>query len=307
MTTPPASPITIRPDGVPVFTATVIASSSDSQVTLHTPVGTVKLFSPTQLPPGTTLTFTLGGVEPAESGSDPLSTGPTRTFKGLEELTALSYPAATPGTSPIAKLTPPAGAALSSEILFLLAALKGGDVRKWLGENTIKDLDKSGKADLLQRIAQDFSAMRGTLAAQAPDAGTWTQMTIPFYHDGMHPIQWFQKHGERQPQPEGKDAKKPSFDEHFVVDFDLTQLGHMQLDGLIKREKAGYSFDLTIRSEKTLSSDMQRHIKDIYAQAQSIGGFHGLILFRAGLDACVPLESLKSTGQSPTAPHSILA
>lgn len=299
------APITLTHS--PVFTATVIASSADGQVTVQSPIGTLNLFSPTQLPVGTQLSFTINTIEPPLEGDviPQLSAPATgKSFKGLGDITDLPYPipyAALGVEAP--KLMPRPGAALTSEILFLLSALKGGDMRKWLGEPNAKDLEKSGKGDLLQRLGQDFSALRGSFG-EARDIGSWLQATIPMFHQGLHSLQWFQKQGGQQ---EGKEKSKSSFDEHFLVDFHLTQLGHMQLDGMVKRTHPGYSFDLTIRSETGLTTDMQRNIQSIYAEAQQIGGFKGMLVFRAGLDACVKLETFYAQDSSSQPPHSILA
>lgn len=299
------SPITLSHS--PVLTATVIASAPDGQVTLQTPIGTLNLFSPTQLPVGTQLSFTIKTIEPPLEGEaiSQLSVPASgKTFKGLGDITELPYPipyAAAGMETP--KLMPRPGPALTSEILFLLSALKGGDMRKWLGEPNAKDLEKSGKGDLLQRISQDFSALRGSFG-EARDIGSWLQATIPIFHQGLHSLQWFQKQGGQQ---DGKEKSKSSFDEHFLVDFHLTQLGHMQLDGMVKRANPGYSFDLTVRSEAGLTSAMQRDIQSIYAEAQQIGGFKGMLVFRAGLDACVKLETFYTQDTSSQPPHSILA
>ncbi|MFO1243014.1 MAG: hypothetical protein U1E36_07460 [Rickettsiales bacterium] len=288
----------------PVFSATVIASSPDGQITLQTPVGTLNLFSPTQLPVGTKLSFTIATIEPApESEITAPPVQGAKPYKGIGEIDDFPYPipyASNDIATP--RLVPRPGASLSAEILFLLVALKGGDVRKWLGEPNAKELEKTGKLDLLQRITQDFAAMRGTLG-EARDPGTWMQASIPIFHQGLHTLQWFQKRGDQQ----GKDKHKSSFDEHFLVDFHLTQLGHMQLDGMVKRQNPGYSFDLTVRSENPLTPVMLRDIQSIYAEAQQIGGFKGALVFRAGLGACVKLDTFQTQADSTTPPHSILA
>lgn len=300
----PNSPVTLAQS--PVFQATVIASTPDGQITLQTPMGVLNLISPTPLPAGTRLSFTLQAIEPPVEESGLTATIPvsSKTFKGLGDITNLPYPIpyAAQGMEP-PRLIPRPGPALASEILFLLAALKGGDVRKWLGAPNSSELEKSGKGDLLQRISQDFSILRGGFS-DAPSPGSWVQGTIPLFHQGLQSIQWFQKQGGQQ---EGKEKSRSSFDEHFLVDFHLTQLGHMQLDGMVKRTHPGYSFDLTVRSESALTPAMHREIQSIYSEAQQIGGFKGMLVFRAGLDACVKLETFYTGNTSDQPPHSILA
>ena len=69
-------------------------------------------------------------------------------MQGLAYIPALA-PAFTPSHTP----------APSAMLQFLLAALRFGDARSWLGQDAMSRIEKSGDPSLLSRLTSDFSGL----------------------------------------------------------------------------------------------------------------------------------------------------
>jgi len=78
---------------------------------------------------------------------------------------------------------------------------------------------------------------------------------------------------------QGEDDEDAADDQgtRFVVEFSLSRLGDMQLDGLIKHKR----FDLILRSTQDLSAAVRDHITTLFTQANEITGFVGGVQFQA--------------------------
>ena len=61
----------------------------------------------------------------------------------------------------------------------------------------------------------------------------------------------------------------------FVVDVNLTQLGELQLDGLVQDRR----FDLIVRSKTDLTPEMRENINAIFADGVETTGFEGNVIF----------------------------
>jgi hypothetical protein len=70
-------------------------------------------------------------------------------------------------------------------------------------------------------------------------------------------------------------------DTRFVVEVTLSQMGDMQMDGLVRRRGEGTEFDLFIRSLRPLPADIQQDIVHIYDQTGQIAGYRGQLVFQA--------------------------
>jgi hypothetical protein len=187
-----------------------------------------------------------------------------------------------PESGKIETRMPQAGKELTTSLVFLLSALKGGDLRRWLGEQTMRQLQDKAP-ELLNRIGEAFTAARtGGFEAREPQG--WNMYVIPFYQDGkVEPVYYYQK--ER-----GSDNDQNLQDQdHFLLDMKLSNLGHLQIDGLVKRQHK-LTLDLIIRSEAPLPGGLPQNIRNLYLSAQEAAGFGGQITFRSGVDACVTIE-----------------
>lgn len=176
---------------------------------------------------------------------------------------------------------PQTGNKLSAQILFFLSALRGGDLKSWLGDSTQRLLERE-RPGLLSRLNNEFQAM--AKLADEPSSGDWRMALIPIYHDEkVERIRLYQRRT--------KDKKEPKEDgKRFVLDFYLSQLGHMQVDGLVKPD--GSRVDLIIRTEKPLGQNAQMEIAQIYNEAAELTGIGGGVAFQASPGNFVEFPSM---------------
>ncbi len=289
------SPPTRTAPSAPTITATVLEGSATTGFTLHSAIGTLRLMSPHPLPVGTQIQFELEYVLPPAASS--VATGHNTTAEisagrraALEELVTLPLPAAAAipeaaGFQP--RLIPKAGKELTTELVFLMSALKGGDLRKWLGDNHLRKLEDT-KADMLRRISAEFATMRSTLGDES-EPTRWTMYQLPFATGaGIEPLRLY----HRESREKDKDTKtRGESGQHFIVDVTFTRIGILQLDGFVKKSSARHSFDLVVRSERPLDDELKQGIREIFQEAGQITGFDGGVSFRHGQDALFHLPT----------------
>lgn len=273
-------------------------------LTLHSPLGILRLLSPAPLPPGTQIQFEIEYFQPP---STPLSAHAGARSAGespaLRELLELPLPTAAPHASlEIPALYQPhalprPGKEFATELVFLMSALKGGDMRKWLGEDTLRRLQEHNH-ELLKQIGTEFSAMRRTLGDEAEPA-RWTLYQLPVAVNAglVEPMRFFHREqGDHESEPK---EQKHEGGQHFIVDIQFTRLGRLQLDGFVKKQPgARQRFDLVIRSEHTLEGDLKQGIRQIFQDAGAVTGFEGALSFLEGREA---LFALPATATPPLA------
>ena len=300
------------------LSGTVIQNTVPRELTVQTSLGTIKLFVNTPLPKGSIIQFELQQVtqvrQPvvgsAASADEESSSFPSR-LEAMETIAQLQRPAAMLQNPFPAHLVPRPGPALGAELLFMLTALKGGNLRSWLGEEQSAALEALGrrqsgdtKGDMLSRLEAEFSGLK-TLPDPVND-GVWRSVFLPIFDQGqVQPLQYFlkkQQHKDEQGQQKDTD--------HFMVDVELTRMGRMQLDGLVQKlsprhTSAPLQFDLIIRTQLAWSEEIRHTIREIYRRGQEISGFRGTLTFRHGPEALVPLPIDKEDSR-PSNTKSIL-
>ncbi|MEE9140080.1 MAG: hypothetical protein V3U18_04820 [Alphaproteobacteria bacterium] len=269
-----------RPNA-PLIAATVATPDAAGQVRLQTPLGLLTLSTKALLPPSAHVVVELLGlVQPPEAagffgpvGAQGAQLTLDRDWPALTEaLRALGRTDAGLAQNVIDNVIPRPGSGLAASILFLLSALRGGNIRGWLGEPMLQVLERAGHSNLVARLGEDFTQM--SRLATEPATGDWRTWLIPI-HDGLAPhlVRLFVK---RPPRRNAED------DEHdagtrFLVEADLSRLGPLQLDGLVKPKH----FDLIVRSHAVLPRDVRRGISTIFHDALAATGFSGGIAFQA--------------------------
>jgi hypothetical protein len=161
---------------------------------------------------------------------------------------------------------------MTANILFFLSAVRGGDVRAWLGDNTVRVLQRINPG-LLGRVRDDMGQM--SRLADEPATGDWRIFMIPFHNSGqLEQIRLFTR-----PQAEDEDDEENGPRTRFVVDVTLSRLGHIQLDGLV--DTAHKRMDMVVRSDAHLPPDMRNDIRHLYEVSGDITGFRGGVGFQA--------------------------
>jgi hypothetical protein len=294
--------------------ATVLEGSSATGLTLASPLGALRLLSPLPLPPGTQLTLDVEQIQPAgELGVFPSSSAPAEAkgaaappWRALLDL-PLPTVAALPGMGApegyMFHLLPRPGKELTAELVFLLSAVKGGEWRKWVGEPNLRRLEANSATagEMARFLAAELPALHQEVGKDA-EPGRWQLYQLPFVTpEGMTtPLRLL--HRRSGEEKEGAAASRGEAIDHFVVDVTLARLGVLQLDGFIKKGAERKSFDLVVRSERPLEEEMKQGIREVFQQAQEIGGYNGGVSFRAGPDAVFRFPVPASESSAPPPP-----
>ncbi len=279
-----------------VLEAVVVNASNPRELTLNSSLGHLKLFVADTMPKGTIITFTLEQVtdvrsQPTKQLVPPPAALSSETLDALRDIKPAAFathPASSPTLFPPPSSVPQQGVMLGSEMLFLLMALKQGSIREWLGNAAMQQLDNTKPASWMQRATAEFTQL-ATLPQDMRD-GQWHQATIPLYHDDQSQRVAFYFKQERHE----KHRRARQDTDHFMVDITLSHLGRIQLDGLIQQRAASTQWDMAIRTQSSLPSDIRQGIMAIYAEAQHISGFSGGLRFLHG-DSIFIIPPITST------------
>jgi hypothetical protein len=274
------------------FGATVSAVSHAGQPILQTPLGTLTLEIQAPLPSGSRVTLELpnGALPQPTSPGGAQAPAPLGTlahaWPALDEALQALREVAAPGTGAIAtpETVPQPGPRLASGLLFFLAALGAGDVNRWLGQQATQALKNAGREALLSRLGQDFGRL--SRLAESP-VGDWRLFFIPLL-DGhqVQQLRMFLRHGQH-----GHDGGKGDEDgdsTRFVVELELSRLGELQLDGLVRNRR----LDLILRSRAPLPEFMRREIVQIFHDTNGATGYEGSVGFQSSAEwGFMPIEA----------------
>jgi hypothetical protein len=305
---PAALPASLPPVGTPVF-ATVLSNDAAGEALLQSSLGLVRLNPGVVLPVGSDVSFVLqeATLPPARA---PLASAPASLpqlaleWQSLQQIASLitAHNAESPASAalPLPALLSPlpaqpapmaAAAQLSAGLLFFVTALRGGEVRQWLGREATDWLRARGHEALLTRADAEFSLLARAFSEAPPQQ--WQPLFFPFLHGGE--LQQVRLFTRRERKEGGKGRADAGEDTRFIMEIHLSQLGDMQMDGFVRQRERAVEFDLIIRSLTAFTADMQRDILAIYTAAGELAGFHGSLQFQAVREFAVrPLEELGS-------------
>lgn len=294
------------------MTARVIGTEAGGETVVRTPVGIFKLFTAAPPPPGSTLmleialppqpgtatgflTVDTSYNQPATGNAQPL----THEWKSLHESLAMLR------QDPIqfAELNhriPNTKSDFVNSALFFISALKSGAIRQWLGDRVSTRLEERA-SPLLQRLSADFSNI-SALGTDKPDQ-SWNLYAIPFRHE--EELQQARLYVRREQNKESKNSRQ-AIGTRFVVEVTLSEMGDMQLDGLVRTQDKNVLFDLIVRSEQPLDNDVQSDISALFSQGAQAVGYAGNVLFQPGRERFMfPNETLTDSKNSDN--HNIIA
>lgn len=291
------------------MTGNVTGRTTGGQPIVQTPAATFALGSPgatADVGEGTKITFRLDSqLSPVTAPGTALRVPGTthdlinaKTWDGLgDALKALI------GTDP-GRLThlaqtalPQPGGKMSAQMLFFLSALKGGDIKGLLGDSAMHVIDKE-RPGLLSRLSTDFQTM--ARLADEPQQGDWRLALIPLWTgEHLEQLRFFWRKNEAE---EGEEAAD---DTRFVFDLDFSQLGHMQIDGLVKAKRK--HLDLIIRTDQPLPPEMRAGIAEIFEDARDTIGLGGQVAFQAAPGNFVTVPSTDPNQVTTPAPSGLMA
>lgn len=251
-----------------------VGTTPGGSATLLTGLGTLRLDGGTALQPGTRLAVEVTSAAPrsAPLAATPNPLGLSRDWPALRD--ALQAAAALgPATANAAQAAVPRpGPGLGTDMLFLMAALRLGDPKAFLGDTSMRAL-QSASAELAARIGDDFAAM-ARLAA-AGNEGEWRTWLLPVL-DGetLRQLRLFTRNQKRKNAKPGEDADAM----RFIVELELSNLGLMQIDGFTHEGR----FDLMVRSKAPLPKHVREGIRSIYTAFRGEDGTRGELGFQDG-------------------------
>ena len=264
--------------------ATQAAGGGATHSLVQTPAGPIAIATPTPLPAGAAIQLEVIRLpDPQTAGQDramALRFGQViaeqRQWPALEEATRTLLDAQ-PVTAQqlIHGAMPRADANLAANLLFFLFALRGGDVRQWLGDAPARALEKL-KPALMARLKDDFAGI-GRVRTE-PDGPEPRPFPVPFFNG--HEIEQLRLLVRRREDDEEDDAdprKGPGV--RFVVDVEMSRLGRLQLDGFV--QDGTKRFDLIVRSDDRLPVNVQNGIRSVFEDANETTGVTGGLAFQS--------------------------
>lgn len=163
-------------------------------------------------------------------------------------------------------------AQMAPAVLFILAALKSGDLAQTLNDKAQDSLRRSGKGNLLNRLSGEGNIINRTHVDSAGQ--DWRALTIPMqWQQEIHRAALFYKHSENE---DGEGSAGGGKQTRFIFDLALSQMGKVQLDGLHRNER----LDLIVRTQETFSRAMQLQMKSAYADAMEMSDLNGDLSFQ---------------------------
>ena len=267
----------------------VTGATPDGGLLVNTPNGMLALDTRAALLPGTQISFTVLPAPAATSISQVGTTAETAAMALMSQpISAVSefavgWPALREAIillqaiepliaqQVLNNVVPGANSQMTAGVLLFMAALRGGDIRNWIGSEAVRVLEQLGRRDLLARLAGDFQQM--SRVTDMPVVGDWRTLVFPFFdgHD-LQQIWAFYRELKREQEENERNALR------FVVELELSALGDLQLDGLVNERR----FDLIVRSRADLTDIVTQDIVKIFEDSLGATGMTGTLTFSSG-------------------------
>lgn len=265
------------------LTGIVTGAQAGGQPIVETALGPISLAGANPPPEGSRMVLTITGAPLPPAAPEPLLDGQQLTLRQSLFLDR-HWPALDDAVEQLAQHAPNIAqhllqtamprpdANMTTNILFFLTAMRGGEMRSWLGDGPTRALNRINP-NLVERLRGDM----GQLArlADEPGTGDWRTLMIPLFNGHqMEQVRLYTRTQEDDDAEEGSGRGT-----RFVVDITLSKLGHIQLDGLI--DTAHHRMDMVVRSDSHLPSGMRNDIRHLYEQSGDITGYRGGVGFQA--------------------------
>ncbi|WP_157089173.1 RAD23 family protein [Oceanibaculum pacificum] len=276
------------PGGGVAIQASVVGRTAAGQPLLQTPAGLVTVQGAQGLPLGSGVTLGLSpealrGLEALARGGQPTALPQAATVPGglgrqwpalQEALAQLAQVNPALAQSVLQSAIPQPGPQLAGALLFVMAAMRGGDLRGLLGDSAVRTLGgRDGRTPLIGRLSDDM----GRMSRDAPDSSgqEWRGYYLPMF-DGqqLQQIRLFM----RGPNDEGEGGEEGGGQGHrFLIDLDLSRLGALQLDGLARKDR----LDLIVRTHRRLPMEVRRDIDTLFIETAEQVGLKGQVSFQS--------------------------
>ncbi|HEV7367924.1 hypothetical protein [Arenibaculum sp.] len=264
----PAAP----PPPGPVLQAVVTGTSPGGQTILASGNGPLVVQARAVLPPGTVVAIALPAAPPPAAFS-PLHGGEWPSLRHALDALAQADPGGTRAL--MSAVLPQAGPRLAGAIAHFTGAVRqGGDARRWIGERAAQALETTNRK-AMSALEDDFKTLSRQAAEPLP--GDWRAYSLPF-SDGqaIARIQLF----VRRSDDEETDGTERSGGKarRFLIDVDLSALGKMQFDGLVRDKR----FDLILRTRDVLPAEIRQDVQNLFTVTLDGLGLTGSASFQGG-------------------------
>jgi hypothetical protein len=284
------APATLTEQQHLIVQGVVIGQEQHADTILHTTIGNLRLFTPQPLAQGSVATIEIMPHTPAAgiNSATPVASYSTnfaggdsperlmRDWPALSDLiTATQSPENTLLQNSVLSVLPTPNKYFTQSMLFFLSALKGGDIKQWLGKNGVAAIEKHD-TKMLKHLSDEFTILQQ--AFKTPNSEQWISTAIPILYDNtLHQARLH----IRDDKPQDPSSEKSLHQQQrFVIDVELSLLGEMQIDGLVQKEAQKHQFDMIIRTSKPLADEVEAGIRELYHSASEVSGFKGMILFQ---------------------------
>lgn len=171
--------------------------------------------------------------------------------------------------------------AMPAALLFLVAAMRSGDLGAMLSDKASDKLAELGKADALRKFLKSASSKGAEVFNSKPEQGStadWKSVMLPMQSEGQ--ISAVALHWRDYPSEQGDGGKEEEKIARFVLDFTLSAIGDVQLDGFFKKE----TLNVALRLSALPSEAMQSRIINFYHDALDQVGLGGELRFQLVAD-----------------------
>ncbi len=300
---PPRSSLAPAAADAVTFTATVIEAGSDEaggSTLLRTPFGMVRLPVPAHEPAGSQIALEL--LTPRDGTSPRIASighelGTPRQILALGQewpalrnlVAALETEAPELAQQILATTVPRVGPTLAAGMLLFVGAMRNGNLRSWLGEQTIDALERRGHGGLVKQLADDMAVL--PRLAETQENG-WQTLLLPVFDgEALRQIRMSLRRSRKDEKGERKDGAR------FIIEAELSKLGPLQLDGLVRMPQ----FDLAVRTRENMPPDLRANIVEIFNDALQATGMKGAVTFQVSRDFRPgPFENWQASGQGVT-------
>jgi len=268
-----------QPDPPAEVSGHVLANTDAGRPLVRTPIGLLALDSdPQTLPAKSGVTLQLIGkpvpplavMPPALPDDPPELAVPRHLAQAMETAQAA-------GDDTLAQAVrdriPSAGPRLAAQLLSAMAAAQPDtpSLTRFLGDGVVSALTHAAP-QLIEALTRHWESP--SPAVQGPGEGDWRTLMIPFLmNDQTSTIRLTVR--QRQGKMAAAEREKGT---RFLLDLDLSRLGPMQFDGLVKRQHK--RFDLIIRTVTPLAGEMRRDIDALFVNGLLNFGLEGSVSFR---------------------------
>lgn len=309
----PPVPGTTTPTPVTVLTANnaltlsglITPQTVNGQPVLQTEQGNILLQASGKIPVGTTLVFELvQNAAPATATpqqlADMLKTNSA--LPKLEQALMMMQNIDQEVFQSLLNTMPKMNGQLPVTALFFMQALRTGEIRNWLGDRTLQALRRSGGegAALVEELTKEFGKVSAKSKSAAP--GEWRQITLPYLAEqGLSTLR-FAVRDHYQPVEEevgGKNQQDKNAESRvtrFLFDIEFSELGPMQVDGLMRPgADQNKQLDIVLRTRELMPSEMRRALRELFSESLGAYGMHGGLSFQAGYQNWIKLAEERSS------------